>query len=155
MDSLPYDLRPAIAPEPPSLHPHRRPRTRRRASCAMPASVPMAPTGSLRWALCPLEACRWHQRHACAGALLGRGARPTWIFRRDEQVDKEHRWLPVLAPQLPLPVPEPLAKGEPGCGFPRSWSVYRWLDGQTAESRTIADLPGFAADLAAFLAALH
>ena len=32
-----------------------------------------------------------------------------------EQVEKEHRWLPVLAPQLPLQIPEPLAKGEPGC----------------------------------------
>src|SRR5258708_8585464 len=26
-------------------------------------------------------------------------------------VDKEHRWLPALAPQLPLPIPTPLAKG--------------------------------------------
>ena len=43
-----------------------------------------------------------------------------------EQVEKEHRWLPILAPQLPLPIPEPLAKGKPGCGFPRPWSVYRW-----------------------------
>ena len=42
-----------------------------------------------------------------------------------EQVDKEQRWLPVLAGQLPLPVPEPLARGEPGCGFPRPWSVYQ------------------------------
>lgn len=28
-----------------------------------------------------------------------------------EQVDKEHLWLPILAGQLPLPIPEPLAKG--------------------------------------------
>jgi aminoglycoside phosphotransferase (APT) family kinase protein len=72
-----------------------------------------------------------------------------------EQVDKEHRWLPVLAPQLPLPVPEPLAKGKPGLGFPRPWSVYRWIDGQPATAGTVADLPGFAADLAGFLAALY
>jgi aminoglycoside phosphotransferase (APT) family kinase protein len=72
-----------------------------------------------------------------------------------EQVDKEHRWLPVLARQLPLPIPEPLAKGEPGCGFPRPWSVYRWIDGQTAETGQIADLCEFAADLADFLAALY
>lgn len=72
-----------------------------------------------------------------------------------EQVEKEHRWLPVLARQLPLPVPEPLGKGEPGCGFPRPWSVYRWIDGQTAESGRVADLPQFAADLADFLAALY
>ena len=72
-----------------------------------------------------------------------------------EQVDKEHRWLPRLRPHLPLPIPEPLAKGEPGFGFPRPWSVYRWIDGQTAEAGQIADLREFAADLAAFLAALY
>ena len=33
-----------------------------------------------------------------------------------EEVEKEHRWLPILAPQLPLPIPEPLAMGKPGCG---------------------------------------
>ncbi len=72
-----------------------------------------------------------------------------------EQVDKEHRWLPVLAGQLPLRIPEPLAKGDPGCGFPRPWSVYRWIDGLTAETGQIADLCEFAADLADFLAALY
>jgi aminoglycoside phosphotransferase (APT) family kinase protein len=72
-----------------------------------------------------------------------------------EQVDKEHRWLPVLARQLPLRIPEPLAKGEPGCGFPRPWSVYRWIDGQTAGDGQVADLPQLAADLASFLAALY
>jgi aminoglycoside phosphotransferase (APT) family kinase protein len=72
-----------------------------------------------------------------------------------EQVDKEHRWLPVLARQLPLPVPEPLAKGKPGCGFPRPWSVYRWIDGQTAAAGQVADLCQFAGDLASFLAALY
>jgi aminoglycoside phosphotransferase (APT) family kinase protein len=72
-----------------------------------------------------------------------------------EQVDKEHRWLPVLARQLPLPIPEPLAKGEPGCGFPRPWSVYRWIAGQTAEAGQIADRCEFAADLAEFLTALY
>jgi aminoglycoside phosphotransferase (APT) family kinase protein len=72
-----------------------------------------------------------------------------------EQVDKEHRWLPVLASQLPLRIPEPLAKGKPGCGFPRPWSVYRWIDGQTAADGQVADLPQFAADLASFLAALY
>jgi DNA-binding transcriptional LysR family regulator len=29
------------------------------------------------------------------------------------QVSKEHRWLPVLAGQLPLPIPEPVALGRP------------------------------------------
>ena len=72
-----------------------------------------------------------------------------------EGVAKEHRWLPILARQLPLPIPEPLAKGAPGCGFPRPWSVYRWIDGQTAAAGRIADLCEFASDLAGFLAALY
>jgi aminoglycoside phosphotransferase (APT) family kinase protein len=71
------------------------------------------------------------------------------------QVEKEHRWLPVLAPQLPLPIPVPLALGRPGEGFPWPWSVYRWLDGAPASTARIGDLVAFAAALAAFLAALQ
>jgi aminoglycoside phosphotransferase (APT) family kinase protein len=71
------------------------------------------------------------------------------------QVEKEHEWLPRLAPFLPFPIPEPLARGEPGCGFQRPWSVYRWLGGTIAKVDRIGDLPGFAADLAAFLSALN
>jgi aminoglycoside phosphotransferase (APT) family kinase protein len=70
------------------------------------------------------------------------------------QVDKEHLWLPILARQLPLPIPQPLARGVPGCGFPRPWSVYRWLEGDSATVERIANLVEFATDLADFLAAL-
>jgi aminoglycoside phosphotransferase (APT) family kinase protein len=70
-------------------------------------------------------------------------------------VGKEHRWLPVLAAQLPLPIPVPLAKGEPGAGYPYPWSVYRWLGGEPASADRIADPVGFAIDLAGFLAALR
>ena len=72
-----------------------------------------------------------------------------------QQVDKEHLWLPVLAPQLPVPIPEPLAKGAPGCGFTRPWSVYRWLAGEHATVERVADLVRFATDLTDFLAALY
>ncbi|MGZ8564127.1 MAG: aminoglycoside phosphotransferase family protein [Candidatus Limnocylindria bacterium] len=72
-----------------------------------------------------------------------------------EQVDKEQRWLPVLAPQLPLPTPMPVARGEPGSGFPYPWSVYRWVDGERASKARIADLPAFATALAGFLNALR
>ena len=71
------------------------------------------------------------------------------------QVAKEHRWLPVLARQLPLPVPEPVAAGSPGAGFPRPWSVYRWIAGEPASTGQVTDLAGFACVLADFLAALH
>jgi aminoglycoside phosphotransferase (APT) family kinase protein len=75
--------------------------------------------------------------------------------RYAQQVDKEQRWLPLLAPQLPLPIPAPVVRGEPGCGFPYAWSVYRWLDGEVAATARIADRPAFASALAAFLDALR
>jgi aminoglycoside phosphotransferase (APT) family kinase protein len=71
-----------------------------------------------------------------------------------QQVDKEQRWLPVLAPQLPLPIPTPVAQGEPDAGFPYPWSVYRWLEGELASKARIDDLSGFASSLAGFLNAL-
>lgn len=71
------------------------------------------------------------------------------------QVQKEHRWLPKLAPLLPLPVPVPLAMGVPAFGYPWSWSVYRWIDGDTATVDRIGDLRQFAIALAEFLTALQ
>lgn len=71
------------------------------------------------------------------------------------KVDKEHRWLPHLAAALPIRIPEPLAKGAPGCGFPRPWSVRRWLTGERADIVPLGDLARFATEITAFLAALH
>ena len=76
-------------------------------------------------------------------------------FEYTEAVDKEHRWLPVFAPRIPLPISTPLAKGEPGEGYPYSWSIYRWLDGETARADRIADPVRFALDLAEFIVALQ
>jgi aminoglycoside phosphotransferase (APT) family kinase protein len=70
-------------------------------------------------------------------------------------VAKEHRWLPVLAPHLPVPIPAPVGLGVPGEGYPHPWSVYRWLDGEPATSAPIADLSAFARDVAGFLVALQ
>ncbi|WP_327391814.1 aminoglycoside phosphotransferase family protein [Streptomyces sp. NBC_01186] len=70
-------------------------------------------------------------------------------------VDKEDRWLPLLAPALPVPVPPVLAKGEPGEGYPFSWSVRGWLDGETARPERVDDLPGFAVRVAEFVLALQ
>jgi aminoglycoside phosphotransferase (APT) family kinase protein len=72
-----------------------------------------------------------------------------------QQVEKEQRWLPKLAPQLPLPIPEPLAQGGPTDFYPWPWSVYRWLDGETASVARIDDMTRFATTLAEFLIALQ
>jgi aminoglycoside phosphotransferase (APT) family kinase protein len=70
-------------------------------------------------------------------------------------VEKEHRWLPVLAPQLPRRIPVPLALGTPGAGYPHVWSVYQWLDGDAAGRAAVEDLTAFATALADFLVALQ
>jgi aminoglycoside phosphotransferase (APT) family kinase protein len=72
-----------------------------------------------------------------------------------EQVDKEQRWLPVLGPRLPLPIPEPVARGEPDAGYPYHWSVYRWLEGEPAATARVDDRDAFATALARFLRALR
>ncbi|QSE88042.1 aminoglycoside phosphotransferase family protein (plasmid) [Rhodococcus pseudokoreensis] len=71
------------------------------------------------------------------------------------QVEKEHRWLPALAPLLPLPVPIPVAVVVAGVGYPWPWSVYRWLDGENATNAPPADSHHAALELAGFVNALH
>jgi aminoglycoside phosphotransferase (APT) family kinase protein len=70
------------------------------------------------------------------------------------QVDKEHQWLPKLAPFLPLAIPVPVAKGAPGEGYPWQWSVYQWIEGENANIQGIADQGQVAHDLAHFITAL-
>jgi aminoglycoside phosphotransferase (APT) family kinase protein len=71
------------------------------------------------------------------------------------QAEKESRWLPRLAPHLPLAVPVPLALGEPGEGYPWRWSICRWLEGEAATADRVANLRRAATDLAEFIAALQ
>jgi aminoglycoside phosphotransferase (APT) family kinase protein len=71
------------------------------------------------------------------------------------RVEKEHRWLPRLAPSLPLAIPLPLALGEPGEGYPWRWSVCPWLEGENAIPERLADPRQAAMDLAHFITALQ
>lgn len=70
------------------------------------------------------------------------------------QAQHEARWLPRLAPHLPLAVPTVLALGRPAEGYPFDWSVQRWLPGTNADG-TLGDLDRAAADLAGFVRALR
>ncbi|MEU3527858.1 aminoglycoside phosphotransferase family protein [Streptomyces sp. NPDC038707] len=71
------------------------------------------------------------------------------------QARKESRWLPRLAPHLPLAVPVPVGVGEPDFGYPWPWAVSRWLDGEVATVDALGDSSGAAVELARFLAALQ
>jgi len=67
----------------------------------------------------------------------------------------EQRWLPVLAPRLPLPVPAPVRVGEPGAGYPWHWSIVPFLPGHPAAAGPPASGAAAAVALAEFLAAPH
>ncbi|MEX2032810.1 MAG: phosphotransferase, partial [Dehalococcoidia bacterium] len=71
------------------------------------------------------------------------------------QAEKEDRWLPRLAPHLPLAIPEPVTLGQPGEGFPWIWAVCRWLPGRSALDATFDDPKQAARDLARFVRALQ
>jgi aminoglycoside phosphotransferase (APT) family kinase protein len=72
-----------------------------------------------------------------------------------ESIAKEHRWLPILAPHLPLAVPLPVALGEPAAAFPYPWAVVQWLPGDLATLDRLDDPVRAALDLAAFVRALQ
>lgn len=77
------------------------------------------------------------------------------VEQTQEQVIKDLTWLPRLAPHLPLPIPEPLAGGEPGEGYPYAWAVYRWLDGEPFQLDRTADPIDAARRLAEFVRCLQ
>ncbi|GAB3752692.1 aminoglycoside phosphotransferase family protein [Microlunatus parietis] len=68
---------------------------------------------------------------------------------------KVAHWLPLLAARLPLQIPEPVAVGRPGLGYPWSWLVCRWQDGAVATAAEFADSVDVALQLADFLVALR
>jgi aminoglycoside phosphotransferase (APT) family kinase protein len=70
-------------------------------------------------------------------------------------VEREHTWLPRLAPTLPVAVPTPLRPGRPGPRYPWSWSVLPWLPGTVAAATDPAGRTAWAPHLADVLAALH
>jgi aminoglycoside phosphotransferase (APT) family kinase protein len=109
-----------------------------------------------QWADLPITAAKpdgWDNRTFRLGPDLSVRLPSAEVYAA--QVRKEHRWLPVLAPHLPLPIPAPLAMGVPGEGYPWNWSVYRWLEGTPASTASIDDLTGLAVTLAHFLACLQ
>ena len=64
----------------------------------------------------------------------------------------EHRWLPRIAPHLPLPVPAPVALGVPGEGYPFHWTVVPWIEGENPTPDTF-DPEEWAVSLGAFVRA--
>ena len=68
---------------------------------------------------------------------------------------KEARWLPVVAPHVTLDVPEVVALGEPGAGYPFPWAVVRWLPGEDAMTGPVDSLIDVARTLGQFVLELR
>ena len=79
--------------------------------------------------------------------LVVRMPRISWAVA---QVARDAEWLPRL--DLPVAVPEPVAVGEPGHGYPFPWAVHRWLPGTNPVP---GDHVALAHDLAAVVVALR
>jgi aminoglycoside phosphotransferase (APT) family kinase protein len=101
------------------------------------------------WAALPLE----RQPEGTVHVIYRLGADLSVRLPRREgpevEDDLETRWLPVLAPQLPVAIPRPVARGKPGAGYPWYWSIHTWVAGDAPAGDLSAD------DIASFLAALR
>jgi aminoglycoside phosphotransferase (APT) family kinase protein len=74
-------------------------------------------------------------------------------------VEHEQRWLPTLAPRLPLAIPVPVRAGSPSAelGYPWRWSICPWFEGERvaiAGELTGAEQAAMAGDLGRFVGAL-
>jgi aminoglycoside phosphotransferase (APT) family kinase protein len=91
-----------------------------------------------------------HHLFRLGDELLVRMPKIAWA---QDQATTDARWLPLLAPHVPLRLPAPEAVGEPGENFPYRWSVTPWLDGA---SPAVGELgAGAARQLGEFVAALR
>jgi aminoglycoside phosphotransferase (APT) family kinase protein len=67
----------------------------------------------------------------------------------------EHKWLPELAPWLPLLIPTPLRVGRPSELFPWPWTITRWIEGTPGNEVDATARARAATPLGEFLRALH
>jgi aminoglycoside phosphotransferase (APT) family kinase protein len=87
---------------------------------------------------------------------LGDGlyARLPRMARWARDLEREAHWLPRLAGTLPLQIPEPVALGRPGDGYPFGWAIYRWIEGQPYAGELVDERQA-ARDLARFVTGLR
>jgi aminoglycoside phosphotransferase (APT) family kinase protein len=73
------------------------------------------------------------------------------------QVLKEQTWLPILAQHVSMQISKPIAMGQPSQNYPFCWSIYRWIDGHSANTlnRDELNLTMIAMQLAQFLDDMH
>lgn len=93
-----------------------------------------------------------HHLYRLGDELVVRVPRIGWAT---DQVERDGRWLPLLAPHLDVALPLQVAVGEPAHGYPWRWSVCRWIPGRTPDRRDPLDRASLAEQLGRFCRALH
>ena len=73
----------------------------------------------------------------------------------DDQAARESAWLPIIAPFLPVAVPQPVFLGAPTNAYPWHWSIYRWLPGVDALASPPMDEWAAAHTLASIVAGMR
>jgi aminoglycoside phosphotransferase (APT) family kinase protein len=108
-----------------------------------------------RWRNVPLRVVSWGTVNAVyrlgADLCVRVPRRAEWAAALEQEV----RWLPVLAPRLPLPIPEPVALGAPSDEYRVAWAVYTWLDGTPMLEAQRVDPMAIAGELAGFVEAMQ
>jgi len=77
------------------------------------------------------------------------------VIEWSHSIEKEWKWLSLLARQVTLKIPEPFAFGQPNDLYPVNWSIYKWIDGEVYSDELISDEREAVSDLANFVAELH
>ncbi|VXB33399.1 aminoglycoside phosphotransferase family protein [Aeromicrobium sp. 9AM] len=92
-----------------------------------------------------------HDLYRVGGELLARLPVLEWA---PGQAEQDQRWIRALAPHLPLQVPDIVAIGRPGEGYPWPWTLVTWFTGDVVTGDNV-DLAAAAVDLAEFVIALQ
>ncbi|MFP3714306.1 aminoglycoside phosphotransferase family protein [Puerhibacterium sp. TATVAM-FAB25] len=81
-----------------------------------------------------------HRLFRLGDDLVARMPKVAWAAA---QAESDARWLPRLAPRLPVAVPAPVALGAPDDAYPFRWSVVPWLPGRAAGDPLAGEPLGF------------
>ncbi len=70
-------------------------------------------------------------------------------------LEKDIKWLPFVAPHLPIKIPELLTRGVPSEAYPFPWGIYAWLEGQDLFNAPLENQEALALDLVNLIQALQ
>jgi aminoglycoside phosphotransferase (APT) family kinase protein len=111
-----------------------------------------------QWAHLPIRSVKvsgWDNRTFRLGETMSVRLPSAAVYA--PQVQKEHHWLPLLAPHLSTRISKPLAMGYPSKEYPWHWSIYQWIQGESADTIVLnsSHMIQLAYSLAQFLHELH